>query len=70
MGLRKISISPGDGFRPTYVNAKSNHKCGSELIDFLKEFCFCLMGCLTWVDQSFNLWYEKFCGKIFKGTLS
>ena len=35
-----MSIGPGEGLRPTYVNAKSNRKCDSELIDFLKEFCF------------------------------
>ena len=51
------------------MNAKWNPKCGLELIDFLKEF-FSLNGYLTWVDQSSNLWYEKFCGKIFNGTLS
>ena len=36
----EVSISPRDGFWATYVNAKSNRKCDSELIDFLKEFCF------------------------------
>ena len=35
-----MSISPRDRLRPTYVNAKSNHKCNSELIDLLKEVLF------------------------------
>ena len=56
----EISIGPGDGLRLTYMNAKLNHKCNSELIDLLKEVMFRLMGCLTWVDRSFNHWYEKF----------
>ena len=34
-GLREIGIGPGDRLRPTYVDAKSNHKCYSELIDLL-----------------------------------
>ena len=55
----EISIGPGDGLRPTYVNAKSNHKCNLELIDLLKEVLFHLMRCLTWIDRSFNLWFEK-----------
>ena len=47
IGLREISIDPGDGFGPMYVSSKSSHKCNSELIDLLKEVLFCLMGCLT-----------------------
>ena len=43
----EISIGPGDGLRPTYVNAKSSHKCNSELIDLLKEVLFHLMRCLA-----------------------
>ena len=46
-GLREIDIGPGDRTRPTYVNAKSNHKCNPELIDLLKEVLFCLMRCLA-----------------------
>ena len=53
-------MGPGDGLRPMYVNAKSNHKCNLELIDLLKEVLFHLIRCLTWIDRSFNLWYEKF----------
>ena len=52
-------MGPGDGLRPMYVNAKSNHKCNLELIDLLKEVLFHLIRCLTWIDRSFNLWSEK-----------
>ena len=40
VGLREISIGSEYGFRPTYMNAKWNPKCESELIDFLKEVLF------------------------------
>ena len=63
IGLREISIDPGDGFGPMYVSSKSSRKHSSELIDLLEKVLFHLMGCLTWVDRSFNLWYEKFYGK-------
>ena len=36
VGLREISIGPGDRLRPTYVSAKSNPKYKPELIDLLK----------------------------------
>jgi len=52
------------------MNAKWNPKCRSESMDFLNEVLLHLMKCLLQVDQSFNLWYEKFYGEIFKGTLS
>ena len=60
IGLREISIGPGDRLRPTYVSVKSNPKCNSELIDLLKEVLFCLMRCLAWTVRSFNLWSEKY----------
>ena len=60
VGLRELSIGPGDSLRPMYVNAKFNHKCNSELIDLLKEVSFRLMRCLAWIDRSFNLWSKKF----------
>ena len=60
IGLRGVSIGPRDRLRPTYVNAKSNHKCNLELINLLKEVLFRLMRCLAWIDRSFNLWSEKF----------
>ena len=60
VGLREINIDLEDRLRPTYVSAKSNHKCNSELIDLLKEVLFHLMRCLAWIDRSFNLWFEKF----------
>ena len=40
IGLRKNKHWSWDGLRPTYVNAKSNHKCNSELIDLLNEVLF------------------------------
>ena len=58
--LEETDIGPGDRPRPTYVSAKSNPKCKSELIDLLKEVLFHLMRCLAWIDRSFNLWSEKF----------
>ena len=36
----KQALSLGDGLRPTYVNAESKYKRDSELMDFLKKFCF------------------------------
>ena len=47
VGLRELSIGPGDRFRPTYVSAKSNPKFKPELIDLLKKVLFHLMRCLT-----------------------
>ena len=41
--LEEIDIGSRDKPRPTYVNAKSNHKCNSELIDLLKEVLLHLM---------------------------
>ena len=40
IGLKKQALSPGDEFMPTYVDAESNCKCDSELIDFIKKLCF------------------------------
>ena len=42
-GLREINIGPKDRPWSTYVSAKSNPKCKSELIDLLKEVLFRLM---------------------------
>ena len=36
IGLREISIGPGDRTRPTYVSAKSNPEYKLELIHLLK----------------------------------
>ena len=47
VGLREISIGPGDRLRPTYVSAKSNPKCMSDLIDLLKKVLFHLIRCLA-----------------------
>ena len=47
-------LSLGDGFRPTYVNAELKCKYESELMDFLREVLFRLIGRLTWVDCSFD----------------
>ena len=55
----KISTNPRDGFGPTYVNVELKCKCDSELMDFLKEVLFHLIGCLTWIDGSFYLWNEN-----------
>ena len=55
IGLREISIDPRDRLRPTYVNAKSNHKCNPELINLLKEVLFHLMRCLAWINRSSDL---------------
>ena len=35
--LKEISIDPRDGFGPTYVNPKSNHKRNSNIIDLLER---------------------------------
>ena len=40
IGLKEKALSLGDGFRLTYVDAESNCKCDSELMDFLKKFYF------------------------------
>ena len=50
-GLWEIDIGSGDRPRPTYVSAKSNPKCKSELIDLLKEVLFSLNETLG-LDQS------------------
>ena len=36
VGLREISIGPGNRLRPTYVSAKSNPEYKPKLIDLLK----------------------------------
>ena len=59
VGLKGVSIGPGDRIRLTYMNANSNHKCNSELINLLKEVLFHLMRCLALIDRPFNLWSEK-----------
>ena len=48
-------LNLGDGFRPTYVKAELKCKCDSELMDFLREILVRLLGCLTWVNYSFDL---------------
>ena len=47
VGLRGVSIGPRDRVKPTYVKAKSDHKCNLELINLLKEVLFHLMRCLA-----------------------
>ena len=41
------------------MNAKSKCKRDSELMDFLREVLFLLVGCLTRIDRSFDLCSEK-----------
>ena len=41
VGLRKISVGPGDRLRLTYESAKSNPKYESKLVDLLKKFKDC-----------------------------
>jgi hypothetical protein len=39
------------------VKAELRCKCDSELMDFLKEVLFLLIGHLTWIDYSSDLLY-------------
>ena len=42
-----------------HMDAELKCKCDSELMDFLREVLFRLIGCLTWIDRSFDFWNEK-----------
>ena len=37
VGLREISVGPGNSLRPTYVSDKSNPEYKPEVIDLLKQ---------------------------------